>query len=459
MPSRKPNRQKAEQWVPKAADAEVKVEPLKPDAFTRIWFGIPFQVAVFAVAFFIVVSRRPDAIMNAQFYAEDGWVWYPQAYQFGLPSFFTPEAGYVHALIRTVTLFSLLFPFSLAPLVMNISAIVVQILPVNVFLSSRFSRVPLWMRLLGSFVYLAIPNSQEIDANITNVQWHLALLACLVLLAQPPSNRRWRIFDAIVLVFTSFSSPIGILLIPAAAALWWKRRQPQSALSFGLLVPGAITELLVTLLGHQRPPALNGPSLCRFIRILGGQIYLSAMAGWRAQLVFLKQQDAIRLITAANDCPIDGLFYASLFAAAVGLTITIYALLYAPFEVKVFVLFCFSVLGLALARPLAGAPGNFPQWGYLCYPGRAGRYYFFPMLAFFASLAWAATNRASPAVIRYVVILPLILLPYGIQQDWQYDAFQDLHFPSYAEKFEHASAGTTLTIPINPRSTMKITKR
>jgi hypothetical protein len=459
MPSKKKKRDKSQQKRSKARRVPLSDTPSAMNRLMGFAHGIPFQMVVFAAGFAVVMSRRPDAIWNAQFYAEDGMIWYSHAYQFGWRSVLIPQAGYLQTLSRTVALLSLLFPFSLAPLVMNVSAIVVQILPVNVFLSSRFSQVPLLTRFVGGFIFLAIPNSHEINANITNVQWHLALLACLLLLAQTSGNRGWRVFDAIVLLFTSFSSPIGMLLIPVAALLWWKRRQVQSAWSLGLLIPGAITESLVALLGNERPPTANGASLCRLVRILGGQVYFSAIAGWKSQYFLLQQQDLVRLMTAANSCLTDGLFYASLIAAAIGLTMAVYALIYAPFEVKLFLVFCFLVLALSLARPLAGPWQKFTQWGYLCFPGRASRYYFFPMLGFLTSLVWVATNRPSQTVFRYLAIAVLVCMPFGIYEDWSYPPFEDFHFSWYAAEFERAPAGTQFSLPINPDMTMKITKK
>jgi len=403
---------------------------------------IAFQVMVFLAAFAIIASRRPDAVLNAQFYAEDGMAWYPDAYRFGLHSYLMPVAGYVHALIRSVALLSLLFPFSLAPLVMNFSAIVVQILPVNVFLLSRFSQIPLNTRLLGSLLYVVVPNSWEIDANLTNVQWHLVLVACLLLLALPERRRAWQIFDAAVLVLTSFSSPIAILLVPVAAALWWKRRQGWSALSFALLIPGALVEGLIALFSHTRQLAPNGATFERLIRILGGQVFFSGLFGMTAQDWFTPH----------------GLFLIDAISTVVGLAVVLYALRYAPIELKVFLVFSLAAFALGLARPLAGPP-NLPQWEYLCVPGRGNRYYFLPMLGFLASLLWMAARAASPMKLRYCAIGLLLLLPIGIFQDWHYPAFEDLDFPRYAAQFEQASPGTKIKIPINPGMTMEITKR
>ena len=392
------------------------------------------QAIVFLFWFLIVVSRRPDAILNAQFFAEDGRVWFGDAYSYGLYSLFMPEAGYLHVLHRTIALFALLFPLSLAPLVMNLCAIVVQILPVNLFLSSRFSGIPLKMRLLASFLYLAVPNSAEIHANVTNVQWHLALMACLVLLGRPASNWWWRIFDGAVLVLTSISSPIGILLVPVAAVMWWKRRQWWSALTVALLVPGAIVVGLISLLTHDRQVAPNGATFSRLSAILGRQVFLSSLLGrntqdWLLQLRYVHFVEGI--------------------AAVAGLAVLLYALRYGQTELRLFVLISYAAFALGLARPLAGLPYR-PQWEWLCVPGCGNRYYFLPMLAFLASLLWMATRKASPLALRSIAVALLLLMPIGIYRDWKYPPFSDLHFSQYAAQFEQAPAGTKIIIPINP---------
>jgi len=404
--------------------------------------GIAFQIVIFVAAFVILFSRRPDALLNPQFYAEEGALFYPAAYQYGLHSLLLPYGGYLHTLIRLVALASQLGPLLRAPLLMNLFAIAVQILPVNVFLSSRFSQIPFPTRLLGSFLYLAVPNSWEIHANLTNVQWHLVLLACLLLLARPERHTGWRIFDVTVLVLTSCSSPIAILLVPVAAVLWWKRRQGWAALSLGLLVPGALLEGLLALLSHTRQLAPNGATFDRLIRILGGQVFFSGLFGMTAQSWFVPR----------------GLFLIGAIATVVGVAVLGYALRYAPIELKVFIVFSFAALVLGLARPLAGPP-NLPQWEYLCVPGRGNRYYFLPMLGFLASLLWLATRTASPPKLRYCAIGLLLLLPIGIFQDWHYPPFTDFDFPRYAAQFEQAAPGTRITIPINPGMTMEITKR
>ena len=143
-----------------------------------------FYLVSSAVSFLIIFSRRPDAILNPQFWAEDGRVWYADAYNQGvIYSFFTPEAGYYQTISRLVAVFAQIFPLGYAPLFFNLAAIFVKILVVNFLLSSRLSNLipSLAGRMLLAFIYLAMPHSHETNANLTNAQWHLAMLSFLII--------------------------------------------------------------------------------------------------------------------------------------------------------------------------------------------------------------------------------------------------------------------------------------
>jgi hypothetical protein len=50
-----------------------------------------FHVIVFLFAFLLIFSRRPDAILNAQFFAEDGQRWFADAYQRGWHCLVIPD--------------------------------------------------------------------------------------------------------------------------------------------------------------------------------------------------------------------------------------------------------------------------------------------------------------------------------------------------------------------------------
>lgn len=202
--------------------------------------------------------------MHAQFYAEDGAYFYSDAYQFGWRCLLMPYGGYLSTLQRLIGLLAQLVPFGLAPLVMNLCAIAIQILPVNLFLSARFKAISYNVRLFASLLYLAIPNAFEIHANTTNIQWHLALLALLVLLSQAEAAKAWRYFDYAVLFFALLDGPLGILLVPIAAFLLWVRRDRRTALALGVMIPFAVVQSLFILFSNSRRPR----SQWRFLRTI-----------------------------------------------------------------------------------------------------------------------------------------------------------------------------------------------
>ncbi len=418
--------------------------------------GIGFQLAVFSAAFLLIFSRRPDALLNPQFFAEDGALFFRDAYQLGLHSLLLTYGGYFHTLLRTTALLALLVPFAWAPLFMNLVGITVQALPVNVFLSSRFSGVPRSIRLLAGSVYLGLPNSFEIHVTATNLQWHQALLACLLLLAQAPKTRAWKIFDGVVLVLACLSSPMGILLVPVAALMWWNRGDSWSAASFALLLPGTVVQTISLLLHwHSRQiPHVNfagqlvfdggpnGVNFHDFAGILGRQVFFSSLLG-------LKTQGLI-----AN---LHGIFPIEVICTVVGFAFLLYAFRSGPMELRLFILFAYALLTLDLINPLAGTPDH-TQWYWLSRPGCGNRYYFFPMLAFLGSLFWVATRKASFSIARGCALALLFLLPIGIYSDWRLTPLENFQFAVFVKKFESALPGNRVAIPINPGWIMELIK-
>jgi hypothetical protein len=366
-------------------------------------------------------------------------------------------SGYFHIALRLTALLTQLFPFAWAPLIMNIVGITAQVLPVNLFFSSRFSQISFPIRALAGFIYLALPNSFEIDANLTNMHWHLGLLACLLVFAKPPTTPAWKTLDAVVLVLTSLSSPLGALLLPVAAGVWWKRANSWSRASFALLLPGAAMQTISVLL-HWRARQVphygfsgqavlnvgpNGANFHYFAAIMGRQIFLSSLTGWNTQkwILLLHYVSVVEVLSTL-----------------VGLAFLLYALRYAPTELKLFILFAGTALALALSNPLAGSPDH-AQWYWLSVPGCGNRYYFLLMLAFLATLIWVASRRAAPRVLRSFALTLLLLLPVGIYRDWRYPPFVDFRFDEFTKAFERVPSGSRFIIPINPGWLMELTKR
>jgi hypothetical protein len=396
----------------------------------------PFHLLSSAIAFLLIFSRRPDAILNAQFWAEDGKVWYADAYNHGaIYSFFTPVAGYYQTISRLVAVFAQAFPLDAAPLIFNLAALLCKIAVVNFLLSSRLSRlVPsVAGRVLIAFIYLALPHSGETHANLTNVQWHLALLSFLIIVAAPSDKTLWKIFDCLIVLISALSGPFCLLLLPVAAIKWAKTRDKRMVILFAILAFGAIIQLS-SLLTTPRPSQQPlGASFGLFLKIVGGHWFVDSLLGDRIYS---------RLINWSFWNEIS-----AFFVSLLGFGLLAFAFIRSNLELRLALIFAFLIASSALISPAISS--DVPQWSAMWTPGIGSRYWLIPIFCFLVSLLYLAKNaKFSP--VRYASVLLLVLSLVGVAADWKYTRFKDLEFQKYAAEFENAPIGQEVVIPINP---------
>jgi hypothetical protein len=398
-----------------------------------------------AVAFLIIFSRRPDAILNPQFWAEDGRVWYAMAYNDGaLGSLFVPESSYYQTISRLIAALAQLFPLAAAPLVFNLFAVFSKILVVYFLVSERFSRlVPsLKVRILLAFIYLALPNSYEVNANLSNVQWHLALLSFFILIAEPGEKIFRKAFDVCVLLLSALSGPFCLFLFPIGLFYWWRARQRWTLYLVFILFLGCIVQG-ITILSIERVTKVPlGASFNLFSEIIGGQVFFSSIFGGRIYGWLYRREFWT--------------FFPAFIAALVGFGWLAAAVLKAPLELKLFIALSVLICAGALVSPAASETE--PQWRVLSYPLVGTRYWFIPIFCFLTVLVYFAAT-AKKLYLKRAAVLLLTLAPIGIVSDWKYPPFKDYEFRRYAAEFENVPAGTEFQIPINPDWKMKLTKR
>jgi hypothetical protein len=399
------------------------------------------QLLVFSIAAVAVISRRPDALSNPQFFGEDGPVWFGQAYAFGwLTSLLHSQNGYFQTLPRLAASIALLVPLRFAPLVMNLIGIAFQVLPVNILLSSRCSAwAPLKIRTFMAIAYLALPNTMELNITVEEGQWHLALLACMLVLAHVPRNFKWRIFDVAIFLLCGVSGPFCLMLLPIAVIFWWLRRGPWRFIPIIIFAATSAIQLsaIVQSGAATRPKVGLGATPQLFTRLLGGQVYLGALLGQHS----LSAHKNIILLAVV---------------AVFGTAILVYCFIKTGTELKLFILFAVLVFAASLRSPMVSL--TVPQWQVL--RDSVGiRYFFFPMLAFAWALIWCAgVNRVGP--VRIAAGLALACMVIGILRDWEFPPYTNFHFQERARQFANAAPGTFMSIPIYPDGWMlRLTKK
>jgi hypothetical protein len=381
-----------------------------------------WQVLVFLAVLLATFSRCPSLFTHAQFYAEDGRVWYANAYNQGwLHTLLWVNVGYLSLVERLSTGVALLAPLRYAPLAMAFLGTVWQWLPVAILVSPRCRKwAPLPARCLFAALYVAIPNAQEINVVLTNSMWHLALAALLLAFSSAPRSWLGYVVDCVVFPVFALSGPFGILLAPVMLVFWWLRRQGWTLAMLAVTSAGAAVQI-GTLMhsGGGRVMGVLGATPQMFVRIVGGDIFAGGMLG-RFPFATVAPFGLLALV----------------FVAGVG--VYLYCLRAVSLELKLFMIYSVALLLAGLRSPLITGPK--PLWDELA-GDKFCRYWFFPTVAFLWGASWCAVY-ARARLFR------------------SYTPYPDEHFPASVQRFQQAPVGERVTIPIVPAPwTMELVKR
>lgn len=247
----------------------------------------------------MVVSRKPDAFLAAQFWAEDGVVWYRQAYEMGWMSLLHPQNGYFQTVSKIAGNLGQFVDLARAPLLFSLIALAFKLLPVVLLYSSRGKGlVPSASgRLLVGFLYVAHPYSWEVFINVTNIHWHLAIAALLVICFASWDGPSQKISDCAIVLLCGLSGTFALFLAPISAWHWFRTRSRRSLVLATVLFLAASIQLAALLMtgAATRSSAPLDASWGDLYRIVGGQITAASILGdgWRPLFVDSLWQESV----------------------------------------------------------------------------------------------------------------------------------------------------------------------
>ena len=387
---------------------------------SRLW-------VVFAVSMLLIFSRLPGALLYPQFFAEDGWVWYQQAYNLHWwHALMMPQAGYMQTLPRLVAALTMLVPLTWAPLTMNLAGAAVQALPVVALMSRRATPWgKLSTRTLMAVVYLAIPDAAEIHIVLTNAMWHLAVLQAVLAFSVPPRTRAGQGMDVALFAIGGVSGPFCLLLWPSVAIWWWVRRQRWTLAVLGLMSVGAMAQVWVILHSVRNAALPLGTTPQLLARLVSGDIFLNSIADQHGA----SRPEAVILAVL-------------LF----GLLVLAFAWRSAPLAARLYFVFAVLATAAGLHDPLVY--GTTPRWQAIETVTWL-RYWYYPSLMFL----WAAVVCASQSSWKWVRVGGwTILLVLALQdvRHWLLPGWPHGQLREYAAKFEAAKPGEHVFFPIYP---------
>ncbi|NHN88702.1 hypothetical protein [Acetobacter conturbans] len=402
--------------------------------------GPSFPTLLLGIALFSLITflRWPEILLHPTFWGEDGWFWWPDARKFGLQSLFMPHTGYFQTDSRLIGLLAAPFPLKDGPLIFALAAFIFQILPPVYLLSSRCAALcpSTALRFVIGAILCAMPNCWEVYANLTNSQWHLAVLAFLIIVASPPRTVAGWVFDGLMLIVSGLSGPFAVFLVPVAAWVAWSSPDKVRFARLGLVLACAAIQA-GSILQQPRDVAPHlGASLTGLARLIAGQIIAATLVGH----LHLPHLYTLSLWK-------DGMLPWTL--ALGGVWLMIEACRRFP-VVRLYGVFAFFVLAASLWRPLAWDAS--PMWELLLLPDSSVRYFYIPItfwLVTLVTLSFAAS--ASPARNFARIALGVCVLV-GIPYDWRMPAEPDRGFPALSEKYETLPSGGFIDLPMRPNT-------
>lgn len=394
-------------------------------------------ICLFSVIFFVIASRRPDIIFNAQPWAEDGKIWIENIYNNGFwSSILLPQNGYYQTISRLTYGFALIFGISKAALISNIIAISIRCFFVMFILSERMSFINIQYRIAAVIYFLLMPNLSEGYVNITNIHWYLSLYLMAILISDDAHSKSWKVHDFSILIISSLSGPFVVFITPC---LILKRVSQRGGVikaiiginSFDVVMAFCFLIQVVAIIvssdsGRSAAPLGAGFTLLASIiayRVMGGSFFPNEYIHPMVQ-------------------------YATINVAAFVLLILvlIYLFIKSDWRIKSAIVFPVLMIGFALAKPMMSL--DQPQWPTFLIPGGGERYFFITNFSFYCLLLcvinrfWKNSNL--PLMLMVVVTMPLMIRGYIMLP------MAEVGYKDDVITFSKMKAGESMHIHINP---------
>ncbi|MFN8491948.1 MAG: hypothetical protein U0350_30385 [Caldilineaceae bacterium] len=184
---------------------------------TQLW---QYGLVVF-LSSLIIVAREPERILTPRFYAEDGSIFFAQAFNLStIEAVTTRYGGYYHLAPRLIAEIGSYIPFSAAPLFYSVSALLINSFAVSWFYLPHFRHVIRRDSVrLGCVLALLCSPNIESPMAVAYVQWYIALWAILAFFMILPQSRGGQVLLLIGYLVAIGTAPVLIILLP----LWLLR--------------------------------------------------------------------------------------------------------------------------------------------------------------------------------------------------------------------------------------------
>ncbi|MBC7389761.1 MAG: hypothetical protein H7329_11155 [Opitutaceae bacterium] len=389
---------------------------------------IPLLLLALVVTLLALHHRRPDALINAQFWMEDGEIFFLESYKYGFLSFFIPYAEYVHVFPRTISIIGhYLVPILYIPLFYNILSLTTFLLTV----------VYIWFRgpdnkitaLLMVFALTLLPVHNEVFMNITNQQWSLALVL-LIPLCYKSHSKACSVFDACIVLIIGLTGPFSTIFYPIVVVSYYYMRdefkeQPHLKFPFYTYTFAAFLQLALILFF----PLERSAGKISFLHLVqaSSQIFYQQFALLTTIKDFIYVKSSLTI------------FLGVMFLVIVFIS-TLLSFRYYLKTKKITPFVFLSAILLMFLSTIYGYRNN-PE---MVDPISTDRYFYISSVALFWALFYFIENKK---YLQYTALTGFALIFFFKAEIIPVKIFRDMHWEKYVQKFEGKEP---FEIPINP---------
>lgn len=190
--------------------------------------------------------RAPDIFIQGRFWAEEGYIFYANAYNMNpLQALFVVFGGYINIGASGATLVAryLYIPLEYAPYFTIYIGLFFQVIPIYLILTAKDKWLsPFYIRILATFLLLLVPESSEISLQTLHLQFHLTLTCTLIaFLDTDIKKQRW--FKLFLLFFAPLCGLLPVTLIPIFLVKFWQEKSKLRAEQTIILILGSSIQL------------------------------------------------------------------------------------------------------------------------------------------------------------------------------------------------------------------------
>lgn len=174
----------------------------------------------------LVILRVPEIICTGRFWAEEGTIYFREAYM-SAPSrvLLTANLGYYSLYNKLAAILAAhAVPLTLAPVVTALFALVAQIIPFMIILCSTFAGLSsIWRKIGACLLVLLVQPNQEVWLNTINSQFYFCISCALILISQT-HRTQWHVFRLSVLAMAGLTGVVSCMLFPFFAIAYARSR-------------------------------------------------------------------------------------------------------------------------------------------------------------------------------------------------------------------------------------------